>query len=166
MPRPQNKQQLLDAAQMERDALEELLGTLTPEQMTEPRTVGEWAFKDVLTHLIEWEEMAMLWYETGRKGKTPAVPSEKYNWAQQPQLNREIYLNHCAEPLPAVLRRFKSSYTKIMKIMESIPEKELFTPGQYAWTRKNLLAAYFVSATSSHYRWARTEIRKSIRKGK
>jgi hypothetical protein len=93
------------------------------------------------------------------------VPSEKYNWAQQPQLNREIYLNHCAEPLPAVLKRFKSSYRKIMKIMESIPEKELFTPGQYAWTRKNLLAAYFVSATSSHYRWARTEIRKSIRKG-
>lgn len=164
MPKPTTKQGLIETAQAERAALEKLLDTLTPEEMTQPATVGEWAFKDILTHLIEWEGMVIKWYEAGLKGKTPAVPSEKYNWAQLPQLNHEIYLNHCDEPLTEVLKRFKTSHRKIMKTIEQIPEKELFTRGQYTWTRNNLLAAYFVSATSSHYRWARTEIRKAIRK--
>lgn len=132
--------------------------------MTAPRKVGDWALKDVLTHVIEWEAMVIRWYEAGVKGKTPAVPSEKYNWGQLPQLNHEIFLKHCDEPLAEVLRQFKSSHKKIMKRIEEIPEKELFTRGQYTWTRNNLLAAYFISATSSHYRWARTEIRKAIKK--
>lgn len=152
MPKPTTKDQILDAAQKERTALEELLATLTPEQMTRPATIGESSFKDVLTHLIEWEAMVIQWYEAGRKGKTPSVPSEKYNWAQVPQLNHEIFLKHCDESLADVLRQFKSSYKKIMRRIEEIPEKELFTRGQYTWTRNNLLAAYFISATSSHYR--------------
>jgi hypothetical protein len=48
-------------------------------------------------------------------------------------------------------------------MIESIPEKELLTRRQYPWTNNNLLAAYFVSATSSHYRWARGEIRKKVK---
>lgn len=164
MPKPTTKQQLIEAAQKERKALEELIVTLTPEQMTAPGKVGDWALKDVLTHIIEWEAMVIRWYEAGLKGKTPAVPSEKYNWGQLPQLNHEIFLKHCDEPLAEVLRQFKSSYKKIMKRIEEIPEKELLTRGQYTWTRNNLLAAYFISATSSHYRWARTEIRKAINK--
>lgn len=166
MPKPITKQQLLEAAQKERIALEELIGALTLAQMSEPGKVGDWAFKDMLTHLIEWEEMVVRWYETGLKGKIPAVPSEKYNWAQLPQLNHEIYLKHCDEPLPGVLKRFKSSYRKIMKTIENISEKELFTRGHYTWTRNNVLAAYLVSATSSHYRWARTEIRKRVKSSK
>jgi hypothetical protein len=53
-----------------------------------------------------------------------------------------------------------------MKVIDYIPEKELFTRSQYAWTKNNLLAAYFTSATSSHYRWARGEIRKKVKSEK
>jgi uncharacterized protein (TIGR03083 family) len=164
MPKPTTKNQIIEASQKERNALEELLATLTPEQMTEPGTVGEWAIKDVLSHLFEWEEMVLKWYAAGVKGKNPAIPSEEYNWAQLPQLNHAIYLKHRAKALADVLKTFRTSYKKIMKTLEGMPEKELFTKGMYPWTRNNLLAAYFVSATSSHYRWARTVIRKAIKK--
>jgi hypothetical protein len=164
MPRATTKQQLIEDAQTERAALEKLLATLTPVQMTQSATADNWSAKDVLAHLIEWEGMVMKWYETGAKGKVPAVPSEEYNWGQLPQLNHAIYLKHRDRSLVEVQKEFKSSYKKIMKVIESIPEKELFTRVQYTWTRNNLLAAYFTSATSSHYRWARTEIKKSIKK--
>lgn len=164
MPRATTKQQLIEDAQTERAALEKLLTTLTPEQMTQSAAADEWSAKDVLAHLIEWEGMVMKWYETGVKGKVPAVPSEEYNWGQLPQLNHAIYLKHRDKPLAEVQKEFKASHKKIMKIIDSIPEKELFTRGQYTWTRNNLLAAYFTSATSSHYRWARGEIRKKVKK--
>lgn len=164
MPKPATKNQIIESAQRERDALEELLASLTSEQMTASGKIGEWAIKDVLSHLTEWEGMVVKWYEAGVKGKTPAVPSEEYNWAQLPQLNHAIFLKHHEKSLAEVQKDFKASYKKIMKTIQSIPEKELFTRRRYNWTNNNLLAAYFVSATSSHYRWARTEIKKSIKK--
>jgi len=163
MSKPNTKNEVIEAAQTERAALEKLLTTLTPDQMTQPNVIGEWAIKDVLAHLIEWEGMVMNWYQTGLKGKIPVVPSEEYNWGQLPQLNHAIYLKHRDRSLAEIQKEFKSSNKKIMKMIEGIPEKELFTRGQYTWTRNNLLAAYFVSATSSHYRWARTEIRKKVK---
>ena len=164
MPKPTTKTQIIETAQKDRAALEELLAALTPEQMMKPNVIGEWAVKDLLAHLFEWEGMVMKWYAEGVKGKIPAVPSEEYNWGKLSQLNHAIYLKHRDRSLADIQKDFKSSYKKIMKTIESIPEKELFTRGQYSWTRNNLLGAYFVSATSSHYRWARTEIRKKIKK--
>lgn len=166
MPKATTKTQLIEDAEKERAALEKLLATLTPEQMTQAKAAGEWSTKDVLAHLVEWEEMVMKWYAAGVKGKTPAVPSEEFNWGQLPQLNHAIYLKHRDKPLEQVLKEFKASYKKIMKVIDSIPEKELFTRGQYAWTRNNALAAYFNSATTAHYRWAKGEIRKRGRSEK
>lgn len=164
MPRAATKQQLIEDAQTERAALEKYLATLTAEQMTQTKFADDWSAKDVLAHLIEWEQMVIKWYETGVKGKVPAVPSEEFNWGQLPQLNHAIYLKHRDRSLEDIQKEFKSSYKKIMKLIDFIPEKELFTRGQYPWTRNNLLAAYFASATSSHYRWARGEIRKKVKK--
>jgi len=163
MPKPTTKNQIIEAAQKERIALEELLAGLTPEQMAEPGMIGEWAVKDVLSHLIEWEGMVTKWYEAGLKGKTPAVPSEEYNWGQLPQLNHAIFLKHRDKSLADIQKSFKASYKKIMKTLQPVPEKELFIRGHFTWTRNNTLAAYFVSSTSSHYRWARTVIRKAVK---
>jgi hypothetical protein len=108
--------------------------------------------------------MVIKWYEAGVQGKIPAVPSEKYNWAQLPQLNHAIYSKYRDTAVAEIEKKFKTSYKRIMKVIEDIPEKELLTRGHYTWTRSNVLAAYFISCTSSHYRWARTAIRKAIKK--
>lgn len=163
MPKPTTKKELIESAQQEREALEALLAALTPEQLTQPNTISEWAVKDVMAHLIEWEAMVMQWYETGKKGKMPAVPSAEYNWGQLPALNHAIFLKYRDKSLAEIQKNFKASYKKILKTIENIPEKELFTLKIYTWTNNNLLAAYFISSTSSHYRWARTTIRKAVK---
>ena len=165
MPKPTSKDQIIETAQTERTALEQYIASLTDEQMNRPNIAGGWSAKDVLAHLIEWEQMVIQWYETGVKGNVPAVPSEEYNWGQLPQLNHAIFLKHHDRSLADIQKDFKSSYKKIIKVIQTIPEKELFTRGYYPWTRNNALAAYFVSATSSHYRWARTLLRKGLKSG-
>src|SRR5688500_1185442 len=108
MPKPTTKNQIIEAAQKERAALEQFLAEITPKQMIQPNLIGKWAVKDVLAHLVEWEGMVMKWYEAGRNGKTPAVPSEEYNWSQLPQLNHAIYLKHRDKALPEILKMFKT----------------------------------------------------------
>jgi uncharacterized protein (TIGR03083 family) len=163
MPRPTSKDDLLTAIDQERSALEELLETLTPAQMTEPGLVGDWSAKDVLAHLFEWEQMVLGWHQAGLRGETPELPAPGFKWSQTPQLNQQIYEKHRERPLDEVLELFRASHQEILATIQGLSNEELFTSGHYAWTKKNTLGTYMVSATSSHYLWARKEIRKGLR---
>ena len=166
MPRPQTKKQLLDAMEAERKALEQLLVELSPAQMTQPGIVGEWSVKDVLAHLLEWQDMVLSWHSIASKGKVPTVPAEGLSWAQLPQLNQQIYEKHCNRPLADIQKEFKSSYKKTLSAIQDLSDEDLFTRGRYAWTKSTTLGAYFIGCTSSHYAWARTNIKKGLKAGK
>ena len=163
MPRPTSKTDLLSAIENERGALDTYLETLSPEEMTTPGVVGEWSVKDVLAHLFEWEQMVLGWYRTGLRGEIPELPAPGYKWNQTPALNQMIYEKHRNRPLGDVLAHFKASHAEILGAIQKLDNETLFTAGQFAWTNKNTLGTYFVSATSSHYLWARKEIRKGMR---
>jgi uncharacterized protein (TIGR03083 family) len=163
MPRPQSKPQLLSESQKEREALESFLSTLTPEQMTQPGMLGEWSVKDVLAHLYEWEQMVLGWLAASQRGETPHVPAEGYKWSQLPALNEQIRAKHSGRSLDEILTLFRDSYSQVMQNIESLSEETLFAPGLYPWMNKNTLGAYFVSGTSSHYRWARKEMKKGLK---
>jgi hypothetical protein len=163
MPRPTTKTALLKAIEEERNALEQLLAELSPEQMVQPGIVGEWSVKDVLAHLLEWQQMVLRWHSAGLKGKVPVTPSEEFNWTQLPQLNQQIYEKYHDRPLNEVQKEFNASFKKTLKTIQGLSDEELFTRGRYAWTRNNSLGAYFISNTSSHYHWARTTMKKGLK---
>jgi uncharacterized protein (TIGR03083 family) len=163
MPRPLSKSQLLSESQKEREALEQFLATLTPEQMTQSGVLGEWSAKDVLAHLYEWEQMVLAWLAASQRGETPHVPAEGYKWSQLPALNEIIREKHSGRSLDEILTLFRDSYSQVMQTIEGLSEAMLFTPGLYPWMNKNTLGAYFVSCTSSHYRWARKEMKKGLK---
>jgi hypothetical protein len=163
MPRPATKKQLLEAIEIEGKALDQLLAGLSPQQMIQPGIVGEWSVKDVLAHLLEWEHMVLSWHAAGVKGKIPVTPAEGFNWAQLPELNQQIYEKHCSRPLDEIQKEFKSLNKKMLSTLQGLSEEELFTRGHYAWTKNNTLGTYFVSCTSSHYNWARTNIKKGLK---
>ncbi len=163
MPRPTDKKQLLAAMQKEHRALEKLLSNLTPEQMTRTGAVTERSVKDVLAHLFEWEQMCLGWYQAGLRGETPPLPAEGFNWGQLPALNQRIYEKHRELPLEDVMKRFQASYQQVFETVQTLSQKELFTPSHYGWTGKNAMAAYFIGSTSSHYVWAIKEVKKCLK---
>ena len=163
MPRPTTKNALLETIEVERNALEQLLDELSPAQMEESGVVGEWSVKDVVAHLLEWEQMVLRWHAAGLKGKVPVTPAEGFNWAQLPQLNQQIFEKHHNRPLADIQKEFNTSFRKILKTIQGLSDEDLFTRGRYAWTKNNTLGAYFISNTSSHYKWARTNIKKGLK---
>src|SRR5450830_1908778 len=76
MPKPINKQQLLDEAQRKYEALERQFASLTPEEIARPEVIGTWSIKEILRHMLEWQRMLMDWYEAELRGETPAVPAD------------------------------------------------------------------------------------------
>jgi hypothetical protein len=164
MPRPHTKTQLLTETQQEAEALRQYISTLTSEQMTQSGALGEWSVKDAIAHLYEWQQMFFRWYEAGLRGETPAVPAEGYNWRQLPALNQAIYERYHEHPLDEIVAAFWDSHAKTLALIESLSEEALTTPGLYPWMNQNALIGYISANTGSHYRWARTEMRKGLNK--
>jgi hypothetical protein len=163
MPRPHTKAQLLNETQQEYDALEGFLATLTHEETIRPGALGEWSAKDVLAHLYEWQQMLFRWYDAGLRGDTPHTPAEGFKWSQLPALNQQIYIQYKDWPLEKVLEAFRASHRRIVELIQGLPEAGLTTPGLYLWMGQNTLIAYITANTGSHYRWAYTGMRKSLR---
>lgn len=164
MPTPITQQQLLAESQAEYQALEKLLSALTPAQMVQPGTLGDWSVKDVLAHLYEWQQMFFGWYEAGLRGETPATPGRGYKWNQLPALNQEIFLAYRDTPLDDVLAKFRASHQRTLQLIETLAGGDLFTPSRFAWTGKHSLATFISANTGSHYNWARTGLRKGLKK--
>lgn len=163
MPRPVSKAQLIDEARREYAALEKLLAPLSLQVMTAPGALGEWSVKDVLAHLYAWQQMFFGWYAAGLRGEIPALPAQGYNWAQLPALNQAIFERYQETPLDELLACFRQSHQATLALIESLPEAELTATGQYAWLRQHSLLTYFNANTASHYRWARSGLRKGLK---
>jgi hypothetical protein len=163
MPKPTTKEQLLKEIYDEREKLEVLLNSIPPDIYSSKRILGDWTTKDVVSHLVAWEQMVILWVKSGYEGKVIPVPAEGYKWSELPALNDCIFKAHKDESLKVVQEIFIESYRQTLDLLNSISEKDLFTPGLHKWQNKNMLSAYFKSSMSSHYLWARKEITKGLK---
>lgn len=164
MPRPTSKSQLVAAAQAGYD---ELMSRVEPLAGREER---EFAFedrdrniRDVLAHLVEWHRMLRRWYDEGMTGGKPAIPGDGYTWRTLPALNQEIWQAAQDLALPDVTSALARSHADMMTIIKGHSDEELFTRKRYRWTGSTSLGAYLISATSSHYDWALTKLRRAVR---
>ena len=164
--RATSKQELLDSIQHSNQVLTKKYSGLSPKQMVWPGSMGEWSVKDILAHLVDWEQRFIQWYQAGRKGETPETPALGYTWRELPRLNQLGYEMHKDDSLEDVMEQSQTSYQEIYHLVEGMAEEEIFEVGYYAWTGTSPLLHWIAANTSSHYAWARRNIRTTvIRKG-
>lgn len=163
MPKPATRKDLLIEMDKQYSALMTLIDSLDTSACEQP-VVGEWAVKDVLAHLTAWQSLFMGWHESGLRGETPVMPASGYNWSQTPALNQAIYTAHCRETLSEARSAFEASHQRLMELVNALSNEDIFERGRFPWTRQNALSTYLIPATSSHYHWALTEIRKGLKR--
>jgi hypothetical protein len=164
MPRPATKHDLLARSRAGHGALVALIDGLTPADRERPFAPGTMNrnIRDVLGHLHHWHRLLLGWYAVGMKGGQPAMPAAGYTWAATQELNRSIHARYDTMSLRSLRARFDRSHAEVMALVECHTEAELFTKRRYSWTGTTSLGAYTISATSSHYEWARKLIRKGL----
>jgi hypothetical protein len=156
------KTELLSEIDRERVALDDALVGLTPRQMTTPGvTRGGWSVKDILAHLVEWQQMNIDWYAAGLRGEKPAMPAPGYTLRELPRLNEMIRRKHHRRSLHAVVQDYRSYHQRVVTLIQSLPDTDLVTLGRFSWTGPSwTLSDYLRAATAAHYLWARTRIRR------
>ena len=162
MGRRLRKRQLIIEIEEQRSALDEILNLIPKRLMTKAGvTRGGWSVKDILGHLVEWQQMNLDWYAAGRRGEKPAMPAPGYTLRELPRLNQMIFRKHHRRPLRSVLDDYQSYHQRILALIESLSDRDLVTLGRFSWTGASwTLSDYLRASTAAHYLWARTRIRR------
>ena len=160
--RAKTKKELLESIRTTRELLEKKFSKLSPKQMVWPGSMDDWSVKDILAHIVDWEQRFIEWYKAGQKGEIPKTPAPGYTWRELPKLNQEGFEQHKNDTLENVLERFEKSYLEILELVEGMEEQEIFEAEYYEWTGDSSLLPWIAANTSSHYNWARRNIRTTV----
>lgn len=162
MARPKTKKELLELSQKNYSRLLEYVYSFSEieKQKEFPKGFLNRNIHDVLAHLHHWHLMFLEWHQIGMKGEKPNMPAKGYTWKTLPNLNREIWKKYKEISLEEAKEMLETSFASVQVVIEKHSEEELFTKKKYKWTGSTSLAAYLISATSSHYDWAYKLIKK------
>ena len=162
MPIAKSKAELLESMENEYRLLKKCIADLDEREWAQSGVCHEWTAKDVMAHLVEWKMMFLGWYAEGLAGGNPSTPADDLKWSQTPQLNDRIFRKWKEVELARILHEFDSTYARMLELARSIPEEKLFQIKLYPWLRAWPLSRWIAAQTSSHYRWARTRIRRWV----
>lgn len=160
MGRPTSRDELLARMDSELDALLADVELLAPDELTRPGACGDWSAKDLLAHLDAWLELFLGWERIGSAGGQPAMPAPGFTWAELPALNAELRSRSLGDAPDAVMSRLRSSHQQAWDVIAGYTDDDLFAKRRYGWTGTTSVGSYAVSATTSHYAWARKEVRR------
>lgn len=164
MARPTSKSELMLAAAANYDAMNELIASLSQEELSTPFSFDEkkkeahWKrdknLRDVLTHLYEWHQLLLHWVRANLNGESKPLLPPPYNWRTYGDMNIEFWKKHQKTTLEEAAEMLKKSHRDVMELADTFTDEQLFQRGVFDWTGNSTLGSYFVSNTSSHYNWA------------
>lgn len=162
MARPTTKIQLIESGNENFDKLFALINSMSLTQqeaafLFEDRDKN---IRDVLVHLYEWHQLLLNWIVDNQSDKKTSFLPAPYNWKTYPQMNIAIWEKHQQTPLKLAVEMLKESHAKVMALIDTFTNEELFTNKYFSWTGTTSLGSYCVSSTSSHYDWAIKIIKK------
>ena len=152
------KQKLLENIRQERFLLEQALSKFSQGDMLQPAFDGGWSAKDIVAHIIAWEQIMLSWIDSAQRGEMPGdVPETD---AEADTVNASIFSDNQNRDLVGILREFKSSHQEAIKRIEEIPEEELNKPAKPPWKEERTLWWIISVNTWEHYREHREQLEK------
>lgn len=159
--RPTTRSELLERSATDFQRLLEEVDQVDPARRLGPSDYPRGSVKDMLAHLDAWHRLFLEWERVGRDGGRAEMPAPGYSWRDTPALNGMLHERHRDDSWDDVLTSLRDSHARVRAVIESYADDELFEKRRFAWTGSTSVGSYAVSATTSHYDWARKHLRRS-----
>ena len=179
MARPQTKQEILTQSNEDFVALLTMIEELSTLEKETPfdftgqpsKKEAHWQrdknTRDVLAHLLEWQQLLIRWLEDNQQGRTRLFLPAPYTWKNYAKMNQAIW-EECQEvSFEEVKEKLEGTHQQTMALIERLPEEALLTKSYFTWTGTTSVASYCTSSTTSHYQWAMKKIKahkRSVKK--
>ena len=178
MPRPQNKEELINAMCEEFGKLCKILDE-TPREILQQdfsspskNNARDKNARDVVSHICAWQAMLRDFITNNTQlqngirqptnSVTPFLPPP-YNWATYPKLNIVLWQKSQNISLEEAICSLKQGFKEVLQLVLQFSNEQLFTKRHFAFTNSTSLASYAISSTSSHYAWAIKQLKSGLK---
>ncbi len=168
------KQDILNLLRQEQERWETLFSGWTEEEITAPVLPGGWSVKDVMAHLMTWQQRTRSRLSAALQNKAPEFPGwpaglEPEAEENVQQLNAWIYETNRDRPWAAVYRDWRDGFNQVLAQGEAVPEQDLLQPGRYPWLENyslaDILLASYEHHHEEHYKPLRAWLEQSEKRG-
>lgn len=149
------KDHILTALREQFDHWEELLASMSEEQLATPRFDLDWSIKDVMAHLWAWQQISIARMEAARRDRDPELPKWALeigeDWEENAdRVNALTYEICCNKPWSEIHRDWREGYLRFLKSGQPIHEKDLLDTSRYPWLKGYSLAFILVASYDHH----------------
>lgn len=171
MPRATTKTELITAANTQWDKMWAMIDAMPEKQRLAAFNFGDdpkrkeahWTrdknLRDVLVHLYAWHRLLLNWTWANLSGEAKPFLPEPYTWKTYGDMNVEFWKKHQVTSYYEAKEMLCDSHVKVMAMIESLSDKELFEKKHFPWTGTTNVGSYCISVTASHYDWAMKKIK-------
>jgi hypothetical protein len=150
------KQHILSALGEERDAWVEQLASLSDdeEQIAAQLLPSPWTVKDILAHLMAWQQRTRARCKAVLNNREPDFP--KWPAGLDPNaedvdtINAWIYESHRSRPWEQVYQDWKDGFQELLDVAQDIPESDLIASEKYTWLHGYSMAAILIATYDHH----------------
>jgi len=149
------KDHILAALREQFDRWEELLASLSEEQVTIPSFDFNWSIKDVIAHLWAWQQISIARVESGWQDHEPEYPKWMIevgkDWEENAdRTNARIYENTHDKTWSEIHQNWKEGFLQLLELGNKISERDLLDGSKYIWLKGYSLAFILVASYDHH----------------
>ena len=149
------KEHILTALREQFNRLEELLASLSDEQITAPHFDDNWSIKDVIAHLWAWQQISIARMEAAALNRELELPKWVAklhgDWEENAdQTNAWVYETYHEKPWSEVYQNWREGFLRFLELGGPISEKDLLDVDRYPWLKGYSLAFVLVASYDHH----------------
>ncbi len=159
---PQNKTELLEAIESTFKKLINEFEGVDESFFYQPLMPGhkkdtEISLHNLTAYLCGWMDLVLKWNKAFENGSKPVFPDEGFKWTELGELAIKFYRDYEPLSIEALLKKLKSNYALVCKLIDSRSNKEIY---EVLWYKHYSMGRMIQLNTSSPFKNARTRIRK------
>src|SRR5687768_9538384 len=149
------KEHILAALTEQFASWEELLASLSEEQITAPHFDFGWSIKDVMAHLWAWQQISIARMEAGvlhRELKLPKwILSLGQAWEKDAdRVNALTFETNHERSWSEIYQTWKNEFLRFVELGNKISERDLLDGDRYPWLKGYSLAFILVASYDHH----------------
>jgi hypothetical protein len=151
-----DKTQIITMLREEFNRWEELLASISEEQIITPHLPANLSIKDVVAHLWAWQQLSIARLEAALLDRGPEFsmwPTKFDPEAESDvdQINAWIYETYHKQPWSKVYRNWREGFLRFLELAEKISEKDLLDAGKFPWLEGQPLSLVLLGSYEHHH---------------
>lgn len=149
------KGHILAALREQFERWQQLLTSLSEEQLAAPRFDFGWSIQDVVAHLWAWQQISIARLESGVLDLEPEFPEwivkAGKDWEENAdRVNAFTFEHNHEKPWHEIYQNWKSGYLRLLDLGNKISERDLLDSDRYPWLKGHSLASLLIASYDHH----------------